>query len=287
MDKELYNKLDSLVTEYNVQIRSTFENGRPKIKLEDRINDIIMEYQRRLSNVFSMSEYGARLENYFEQELSGIKRDLRTRTSNTTYEVSDFLCKLNIKEFDRNIEVLEEKNADTELKSEGLKKNSDKKLNSIEEEKLGMSRDSQKEAYRTEQRLDQIVRDINVQARRIMAGNPDYLSISRLEAAMMQFNNITSFANKRFGEQYKDALNEYKESAYNAFGEINKYYENAVRSEALPELEISKDGEAKDNPFRVSEDIIRKIVDVGKAPTKVPERKPEERESHALPSDIL
>lgn len=111
------------------------------------------------------------------------------------------------------------------------------------------------------------------------------LAIAKVEAMTNGIANISNEINDTLGDGYMQAVQDYREAAFDAYEMVNEGYENRVAEVSVLELDISK-VEAS-NPFKLSDDIIKQVERVGKAPVKVEPKKEVERNENALPSDII
>lgn len=168
MDKEVYKKLEGLKEDFNQDIKRTFEFGKPKIKLENDIDNLIREYMSKVESYFSIIEHGVNVRNYFEDRFAELKRSLENTTTDITVDVSTFLTRLNDREFDRNIEILDNSKANNEMKKDELTGNARRKQTELEDEKSSLVSDSYRKAEVIKQEADKILEKTCAHAKRLV-----------------------------------------------------------------------------------------------------------------------
>ena len=289
MDKETFSKLDNLKQEFNEEIRKTFEQGKPKIKLENEIENIVNEYMSKVESYFNIIEQGFQVRTYFESEFAEFKRTLRNRTGEITTDVSTFLIGLNNSEFDKNIEILSQEKSSVDARKEELNRNSSQKLSRVQNEKDMINRDAFSRAEIIKEEVDHILERTCARAKTLVmtasVGRQLMLSLSKVEAMTNGIAVISNGINNQLGDKYMQAVVEYKETVYDAFVKANDRYENGIMQRAGIENDLSKPD--NNNPFRLSDDIIKKVEMVGKVPVVQKHDNTQERTNETLSVDQI
>lgn len=108
------------------------------------------------------------MRNYFEDRFAEFKRSLENTTTDITVDVSTFLTRLNDREFDRNIEILDNSKANNEMKKDELAGNARRKQTELEDEKSSLVSDSYRKAEVIKQEADKILEKTCAHAKRLV-----------------------------------------------------------------------------------------------------------------------
>ena len=151
MDKE------SLKEDFNQDIKRTFEQGKPKVKLENDIDNLIKEYMRKVESEFNTIPNRVNVEIYFKDRFAELKRIIDSKITDITNNVSTFFIRVNDSEYDKNIEVLSNDKMNDEIKKDELDQNAKNKKTILEQEKNSINSGQKKDIEWLKQEVDAIL----------------------------------------------------------------------------------------------------------------------------------
>lgn len=248
MDNEQKGKLENLYNDHNSNVRKTLLGNSQPI-FDEKVTTFFRTVARDLlQKVDSAELYNGTIEQYVESQMHVIESTFKNFTESHSDSPYSAFHYSTLQEFESTLEVLDKITASKEELETEYGYQNRRKHNNLEAQKDQDKQENQRQAYRLEQALEELVADIRALSARtnnIMARSYE----EKIDYFMSQARRFVGENAEDFQQLLNDHTNEMYDQINRAAEEYKKEFEEISGIGREVEKDNSKDLEVNEEPF--------------------------------------
>ncbi len=297
--KELLNELENLMDDFNRKISEIVGNSQMVEQFKEKYEEIARDYIRKMQYVledYGLDNHGKSIQYLRDIIISQGEINSEKEASQHTDAIVKALRMLNIRECDENKSIIESGNLPTEEKKENINRNARNKTGMLDQFEQQLLERNKESAIRVENYCKEAYESLeNILLKRISDMNAREFQdrYDSMKSKIAESKVVIRRLTEKFVEDYQINLNEFDKSILmNVMKENQVYVSNVNKSFEQFEHELTnadkEKNELQENPFELSDEYKKKVVEVGKEPEKPKENDDtDEKKIESLEEDVI
>ena len=275
MNKEVELKLDDVLNYFNRSLSMSLENSHNTSEFRTRLQSLKKQYIRALENTLrDLGFSGASIIDYATSQFDVLMQRFVKKVNLHGTNIVETMVKMNKKEIERAVEILEDSDLSQEEKITELSKTTSSKMEQLSDNRSTQSKQDAQELETFKSDLSLLASDIASHTERVTSSglNPrDYVQMGTIEAKAQQLKQyLNSKLNRDFIEKCSEAMSMHLNGIMLELSAKNDVWLTELNRMVLQQKRETQQIEDNEAAFKLPDTYRKKVEEVGKNPTPVP-----------------